>query len=168
MGSVGQRASKLLAVKVGGLKKKSAIWPRPLSNQSARVRLRPGSNLSQSLKDSNFAALWPTDPIFTASKDLNPLKKCAKSQSLCCCLLLGPLWQLKVPLVYFINGQTGGLDCTPLYQFLPWVNYVKGDLWLWGNIFSLSRMLVALCEGTSSDRKLDQGFIIVGFFSVPS
>ena len=80
MGSVGQRASKLLAVKVGGLKKKSAIWPRPLSNQSAQVRLRPGSNLSQSLTDSNFAALWPTDPIFTASIDLNPLKKCAKSQ----------------------------------------------------------------------------------------
>ena len=56
MGSVGQRASKLLAVKVGGLKKKSAIWPWPLSNQSARVRLRLGSNLSQSLTDSNFAA----------------------------------------------------------------------------------------------------------------
>ena len=30
MGSVGQRALKLLAVKVGGLKKKSAIWPQPL------------------------------------------------------------------------------------------------------------------------------------------
>ena len=73
MGSFGQRASKLLAVKVGGLKKKSAIWPRPLSNQSARVWLRPRSNLSQSLTDSNFAALWPTDPIFLSLKDLNPL-----------------------------------------------------------------------------------------------
>ena len=31
------------------------------------------------------------------------------------CLLFGLLWQLKVPLVYFINGQKGGLDCTPLY-----------------------------------------------------
>ena len=78
--SVGQRTSKLLAVKVGGLKKKSAIWPWPLLNQSVRVRLRAGSNLSQSLTDSNFAALWSTDPTFTASKDLNPLKKCAKSQ----------------------------------------------------------------------------------------
>ena len=57
MESVGQWASKLLAVKFGGLKKKSAIWPRPLSNQSAQVRLRPGSNLSQSVTDSNFAAL---------------------------------------------------------------------------------------------------------------
>ena len=54
---IGQRASKLLAVKVGGLKKKSTIWPRPLSNQSARVQLQPGLNLSQSLTDSNFAAL---------------------------------------------------------------------------------------------------------------
>ena len=80
MGSVGQRASKLLAVKVGGLKKKSAIWPRPLSNQSAQVRKRPGSNLSQSLTDSNFAALWPKDPIFTASIDLNPLKSYFKYQ----------------------------------------------------------------------------------------
>ena len=74
MKSVGQRESKLLAVKVGGLKKKSAIWPRPLSNQSAWVWLRPGSNLSQSFTDSNFAALSPTDPIFTESIDLNPLK----------------------------------------------------------------------------------------------
>ena len=57
IGSVCQLAEKLLAVKVGGLKKKVAIWPRPLSNHSARVRLRPGSNLSQSLTDSNFAAL---------------------------------------------------------------------------------------------------------------
>ena len=124
MGSVGQRASKLLAVKVGGLKKKSAIWPWPLSNQSARVRLRPGSNLSQSLTDSNFAALWPTDPIFTASIDLNPLKKVCQISRLCC-LLLGPLWQLKVPLVYFINGQKGGLDCTPLYKVFFWRNINK-------------------------------------------
>ena len=31
----------------------------------------PGSNHSQSLTDSNFAALWPTDPIFTALKVLD-------------------------------------------------------------------------------------------------
>ena len=36
--SVGQRAAKLLAVKVGGLKKKSAGRPRPHLNQSASVR----------------------------------------------------------------------------------------------------------------------------------
>ena len=75
MGSVGQRASKLLADKVGDFKKKFAIWPQPLSNQPAWVQVCPGSNLSQSLTDSNFVALWPTDLIFTASKDLNPLQK---------------------------------------------------------------------------------------------
>ena len=64
MGSVGQRASKLLAVKLAGLKKKSTIWPWPLSKQSAQVQMRQGSNLSQSLTDSNFAVLYPTDPIY--------------------------------------------------------------------------------------------------------
>ena len=71
LGSVGQRAAKLLAVKVGGLKKKSAAQPRPHSKQSARIRERAGSNQSQSLMAGNFAALLPTDPKFLSSKDLN-------------------------------------------------------------------------------------------------
>ena len=56
LGSVGQKATKLLAVKFGGLKKKSASRPQP---QSASV---PGfdawtvSNHSQSLMAGNFAA----------------------------------------------------------------------------------------------------------------
>ena len=54
-GFVDLRALKLLAVKVGGLKKKSAAWPH--SNQSARIRERRGSNHSQSLMAGNFAAL---------------------------------------------------------------------------------------------------------------
>ena len=57
IGSVGQRAAKLLAFKAGGLKKKSAIRPRPHSNQSARVRDVPGSNHSKSLMAGNFIAL---------------------------------------------------------------------------------------------------------------
>ena len=57
MGSEDQRASKLLAFKVGGLKKKSAAWPQPHLNQSARIRVRPRSNHSQSLMNGNFAAL---------------------------------------------------------------------------------------------------------------
>ena len=80
LGSVGQRASKLPAVKVGGHKKKSADRPRPLSNQSARIRVVPGSNHSQSLMAGNFAALWPTDPKFSALKDLNPFKTVSKVQ----------------------------------------------------------------------------------------
>ena len=80
MGSVDWRALKLLAFKVGGLKKKSAIRPWPHLNRSAQVRLWLGSNHSQSLTDNIFAALWPTDPIFTVLKDLNLLKKHIKSQ----------------------------------------------------------------------------------------
>ena len=80
MGSVGQKAAKLLAVNVGGLKKKSANRPRPHSKQSARVRCLARSNHSQSLMASNFAALWPTDSKFSAIKDLNLLKKHIKNQ----------------------------------------------------------------------------------------
>ena len=74
IGSAGQRASKLLAFKVGGLTKKSTIRPRPHSNQSAWVRGGPGSNHSQILMAGNFVALWPTDPKFLALKDLNLFK----------------------------------------------------------------------------------------------
>ena len=56
MSSVGQRAAKLLAVNVGGLKKKSANQPQPHTNQSARVRTWAKSNHSQSLMAGNFAA----------------------------------------------------------------------------------------------------------------
>ena len=73
MGSVGQRAAKLLAVNVGGLKKKSAIQPRPHSKQSARVQTRAKANHSQSLMAGNFAALQPTKLKFSALKDLNLL-----------------------------------------------------------------------------------------------
>ena len=57
MGSVGQRAAKLLAVNVRGLKTKSAGRPWPLSNQSARIQVVLGSNRSQSLKAGHFTAL---------------------------------------------------------------------------------------------------------------
>ena len=78
--SIGQRALKLLAVKVGGLKKKSANQPRPLSNHSARIRVVPGSNHSQSLMAGNFAALQPTDPKFLAIKDPNLFKTVQEAQ----------------------------------------------------------------------------------------
>ena len=72
--------AKLLAVKVGGLKKKSAGRPWPHSNQSAWVRVLAWSNHSQSLMAGDFAALWPTDSKFLATKDLNLLKKHTKNQ----------------------------------------------------------------------------------------
>ena len=80
IGPLGQRAAKLLAVKVWGLKKKSAFWPWPYSNLSARIWDCPRSNHSQSLMACNFAALSPTDSIFSALKDLNLLKKYTKYQ----------------------------------------------------------------------------------------
>ena len=80
LGSLGQRASKLPAFKVGGLKKKSAAQPQPHSNHTAYIRERPGSNHSQSLMADNFAALWLTDPKFSAFKDLNPFSIVYKVQ----------------------------------------------------------------------------------------
>ena len=80
LGSAGQRAAKLLAVKVGGLKKKSASRPRPQSASLPGFDSRSRSNHSQSLMAGNFAALWPTDFKFSATKDLNLLKKHIKNQ----------------------------------------------------------------------------------------
>ena len=57
IGCVGQRAAKLLAVKVGGLKKKSASRPRPQSASLLGFEPRSRFNHSQSLMADNFAAL---------------------------------------------------------------------------------------------------------------
>ena len=73
-------ASKLPVVKVEDLTKKSAIRPWPHSNQSPRVQGGLGSNHSQILMAGNFAALWSTDPKFSALKDLNPFKTMSKVQ----------------------------------------------------------------------------------------
>ena len=81
MKSVSQRVSKLLAVKIGGLKKKSATWPWPHSNQSARIQVCLGSNHFQNLMASNFAALWSRDPKFSVLKDLSCLKSLSSSPS---------------------------------------------------------------------------------------
>ena len=60
LGFVGQRAGKLLAVKVKVLKKKSAALAIPAEvSHSARVWERPGSNHYQSLTAGNFEALCP-------------------------------------------------------------------------------------------------------------
>ena len=80
LGSVGQRASKLPAVKVGGHKKKSANWPQPLLNQSTRVQGGLGPNHSHSLMAIKFVALYSTDPKFSVLKDLNFLKVYQKTK----------------------------------------------------------------------------------------
>ena len=89
LGSVGQRAAKLLAVKVGGLKKKSAGRPRPQSASLLRFDSRSRSNHSESLMAGNFAAHWPTDPKFSALKHLNFLKKHTKNQEASSILRVG-------------------------------------------------------------------------------
>ena len=80
LGSVGQRAAKLLAVKVGGLKKKSAGRPRPQSASLPGFDSQSRSNHSQSFMAGNFEALWHTDPKFSVLKDLNPFKTVSKVQ----------------------------------------------------------------------------------------
>ena len=65
--SVGQRAAKLLAVKVGGLKKKSASRPQPQSASVPGFDSRSRSNHSQSLMAGNFAARLQT-PNFQQQK----------------------------------------------------------------------------------------------------
>ena len=61
LGSVGQRAAKLLAVKVGGLKKKSAGRPWPQSASLLRFDSRSRSNHSESLMAGNLVTLQPFD-----------------------------------------------------------------------------------------------------------
>ena len=60
MGSVGQRAAKLLALKVGGLKKKSAasaFKAGVCASAFSPGLTSSGSNHFQTLMDSNFASL---------------------------------------------------------------------------------------------------------------
>ena len=80
MWSVGQRATNLLAIKLWewfdpGTTRTRADWFECGRGRMADFFLRPPT-----LKASNFAALQSTDPIFTKSKDLNPLKKHIKNQ----------------------------------------------------------------------------------------
>ena len=74
------KGCKVLAVKVGGLKKKSAGRSQPQSASLLGFDSRSRSNHSESLMAGNFAAHWPTDPKFSAWKDLNLLKKHTKNQ----------------------------------------------------------------------------------------
>ena len=80
MGSVGQWAAKLPAIKVSewldhdreSNPSRLADWGR---GRLAGFFLRPPT-----LTASNFAALWPTDSKFSAIKDLNFLKRYTKNQ----------------------------------------------------------------------------------------
>jgi len=80
LGSLGQRAAKWPAIKLWewfdpGTTRIRADWFESGRGQMADFFLRPPT-----LTASNFDALWPTDPIFTVLKDLNPLKRYFKYQ----------------------------------------------------------------------------------------
>ena len=113
--SVGQRASKLPAFKDGGLKKKSASWPRPQSASLPRFDSRLWSNHFQSLMAGNFAALWPTDPKFSALKNLNPFQTVSKVKE--ASNILRVVFALsKWPHLHRAYLLVSRLSCTPLYN----------------------------------------------------
>ena len=76
LGSVDLRAAKLLAIKVGDLKK--SLPPDPGPSRTSRVCA--DSKHSQSLMAGNFAALKSTDPKFSALKYLYLLQTVSKFQ----------------------------------------------------------------------------------------
>ena len=80
LGSVSQRAAKLPATKLWELldcarNRTEADWFKWGRGRPADFFLRPST-----LTASNFAALWPTDPKFSAFKHLQLLKKHKKSR----------------------------------------------------------------------------------------
>ena len=80
LGSVGQWAAKLLAIKLSEWldragNRTEADWFKWGRGQLADFFLRPPTLIA-----SNFAALWHTDPKFLPKKDLNLLKKYTKNQ----------------------------------------------------------------------------------------
>ena len=89
LGSVGQRAAKLPAIKLWewldrdrGFEPEQTGWLGP--GPAGRLFLRPPT-----LTAGNFAALWPTDPKFLALKDLNPFKTVSKVQKTSSILRVG-------------------------------------------------------------------------------
>ena len=80
MGSVGQRAAKLPAIKVWewfdpGPPRTRADWFECGRGRMADFFMRPPN-----LTTGNFEAIWPKDLKISAIKDLNRLKKHAKYQ----------------------------------------------------------------------------------------
>ena len=92
--------------------------PAPVS-QSARVRFRSRSNHSQSLMAGNFAALWPTDPTFSALKDLNPFKIVYKVQEASSILRMG-FARLDWPHFNRAYVVSRGFGCPHLYVTIFW------------------------------------------------
>ena len=89
LGSLGQRAAKWLAIKLWewfdpGTTRIRADWFERGRGQSADIFLWPPT-----LTAGNFEALWPTDPKFSALKDLNLFKTVPKVQEASIILRVG-------------------------------------------------------------------------------
>ena len=89
MGSVGQRAAKLLAIKLWEWFDPGTTRIRADRFDQGRGRVADFFMRPPTLTASNFAALWPTDLKFLAFKDLNPFSKCVKFQEATSILRLG-------------------------------------------------------------------------------
>ena len=76
----------------------------PVSPDSSCTGVKPFSKFD---RQQLCSPLTYRPHIYSINRS-KPFKKVCQISRLCC-LLLGPLWQLKVPLVYFINGQKGDL-----------------------------------------------------------
>ena len=102
MGSVGHMASKILAVKVGGFKKKVChLAPanlEPVSPSLTAFGIKSFSKFDR----QQFCSPLTYRPHINSINRSKPFKKVCQISRFCC-LLLGPLWQLKIPLVYFIK-----------------------------------------------------------------
>ena len=83
---------------------------------------------------SNFAALWPTDPTFSALKDLNPLKIVQKVQKANGILRVG-FACLNWPYLHRAYVVSSGFGCLYLYLLRKvWTVAIKGCIENW-NIF---------------------------------
>ena len=78
--SVSQWAAKLLAIKLWEWLDRDQNRTRADWFEWGRGRLADFFLRPQILTATNFAALWPTDPKFSALKDLNLFKKYTKNQ----------------------------------------------------------------------------------------
>ena len=126
VGSVGQRAANLPAIKVWewfdpGPPRTRADWFECGRGRMADFFVRPPT-----LTTSNFEAIWLKDFKFSAIKDLNRLKKYAKYQKASSILRVGFAFS-KYP--YFNRAYlvSSGFGCPHLYT-----SFESPDVWLFG------------------------------------
>ena len=124
---------------------------RPHSNHLACTRERPGLNHSQSLMAGNFAALWSTDPKFSAFKDLNLLKKHTKNQDASSILKVVFALSKSPHLHRELSNRLGMIVSHCIWWIAPWSNECKNvhTFCFWGIFWSLMVYYASLSHGVS-------------------